>query len=181
MNQHHFQYYFCVAIMSSPLPDPEKFNSPLKWSSPASQNFSSPPASENSKFLSHLESRVGKTVCTCSHMIAFECCSLQIEMTGRMEFTWNTFWQCEMAIAHWLNVLILTVPRTCIVKTHHYWLTQYYCSIDKLWFLWKSEGTLIFPLRNGQVLIISPPFIFISVRHRICHPTPTLTYLFNGP
>ena len=62
LNQYHFQNYFCVTILSSPLPDPEKFDPlPSKNSSPASENFLFLP--KIPKFLSHPQCRVGKTLC----------------------------------------------------------------------------------------------------------------------
>ena len=58
------QNSFFVTILSSPpLPDPEKFDSSLKNSSPASKNFPSPLPLKILKFLSHSQSRVVNTLC----------------------------------------------------------------------------------------------------------------------
>ena len=65
LNQHHFQYYFCVTIMSSPLAWSREiwFPLPLKYFSPSSQNFQFPLLPlKIPNFLSHPESRVGKTL-----------------------------------------------------------------------------------------------------------------------
>ena len=48
--------------MTSPLPDQEKFDSPLENSYPASQIFHSPLPLKIPEFLSHPQSRVGETL-----------------------------------------------------------------------------------------------------------------------
>ena len=64
LNQYHFQNYFCDAILSSPLPDAEEFDSPPKKFLPCLWKFSIPPLPlKIPKFLSHPQSRVGKTLC----------------------------------------------------------------------------------------------------------------------